>query len=52
MPPEWMWPFSELTNDWFEEVRSRRGETTEDDDRTMVPMTRNEDPRLLALKGR
>lgn len=53
MPAEWMWPFSELTNDWFEEVRARKGlDNDDDDDRTHVPMTKNEDPRLLALRGR
>lgn len=53
MPAEWMWPFSECTNEWFEEVRARKGLNNDDrDDRTQVPMVKNEDPRLLKLKGR
>jgi hypothetical protein len=53
MPEEWMWPYSELVNEWFDEVRARKGLDDDDtDDRTNVPMVRNEDPRLLKLKSR
>jgi hypothetical protein len=53
MPAEWMWPFPDATNEWFEEVRARKGlDDDPNDTRTKVPMTKNEDPRLLALRGR
>jgi hypothetical protein len=51
MPEEWMWPFSECLNEWFDEVRARKGiDDDPDDDREKVPMIKNEDPRLLKLR--
>lgn len=48
-----MWPFPEATNEWFDEVKARKGlDDDPGDDRTKVPMTRNEDPRVLALRQR
>lgn len=50
IPPEWMWPFVEEINDWFQDVKAKRG--VAGDDRDVVEMTKNEDPRIAALRGR
>lgn len=26
MPPHWMWPYEELLNEWFDEVKAKRDE--------------------------
>lgn len=31
MPPEWMWPFTEELEEWFEEVTARRRDGTSRD---------------------
>lgn len=45
MPPEWMWPFSDELDEWFEEVDRRRKEkygSRDDSGDTETPMMRNE----------
>lgn len=43
VPPEWMWSFDDELTEWFEEVKaSRDGDSTQQDDRTEVPMMENE----------
>lgn len=47
IPPEWMWGFDDLLNDWFEEVKAKRGtggsSGDEPDNRTVVPLMENEE---------
>lgn len=47
IPPEWMWSFDDLLNDWFDEVKERRGTggdpDKEADNRTVVPLMENEE---------
>lgn len=50
IPPEWMWPFVDEINEWFGDVKEKRAAPT--DDREVVPLTKNEDPRIARLKGR
>ena len=44
MPPSWMWPFSDSISEWIEDVVHARkdGGKFDRDDRTQVPMTKNE----------
>jgi hypothetical protein len=45
-----MWPFAEEINDWFDQLKADKEETA-GDDRTKVPLMKNEDPRLMRLKN-
>jgi len=51
VPPEWMWTHPEALSEHFDEVRAKRGQSSSDDE-IEAPMTKNEDPRLLALRRR
>lgn len=53
IPPEWMWSHPDALNEWFDDVKANRdvGGGSDDDDE-IVPMTKNEDPRMLSLKRR
>jgi hypothetical protein len=45
MPPEWMWPFDEELESWFEDVERKRKErygNRGDDADSSGPMTENE----------
>lgn len=45
MPPQWMWPFDEELEVWFEEVdrqRKNRFGSSDDDDEPMGAMMQNE----------
>lgn len=50
VPPEWMWTHPDALGEHFDEVRAKRGHSPDGDDEP--PMTKNEDPRLLALRRR
>jgi hypothetical protein len=45
-----MWPFADEVNDWFDEIRTNKEQSAQDN-RTQVPMEKNEDPRLARLKA-
>lgn len=46
IPPEWMWPFDDPLNEWFDDIKRDRAMansgTQTVDDRTEVPMMSNE----------
>lgn len=43
IPPEWMWPFDDLLEEWFEDVKaSHKAGSSEVDNRTVVPMMSND----------
>ena len=42
IPPEWMWPFDEALEEWFDEVKASKLNPQPTDDRTVVPMMENE----------
>jgi hypothetical protein len=52
VPPVWMWLFPEAQNDWFKELDYRRNRDLgkPNDTRDQVPMTENEDPRMVAFR--
>lgn len=50
MPPEWMWPFPDELENWFGDVKAKR--PSPGDDRDVVAMTKNEDPRIAKLRGK
>jgi hypothetical protein len=45
-----MWPFPEEIEGWFGDVKANKAKPG--DDREVVPMTKNEDPRIMALRGK
>ena len=42
IPPEWMWPYDEALNEWFEDVKASHDNPEDRDDREVVPMMTNE----------
>jgi hypothetical protein len=44
-----MWPFNDAVNEWFEDRKDNKPST--EDDREVVPMVKNEDPRLMKMRA-
>lgn len=49
IPPEWMWAFDDLLNEWFDDLKASRGTSNSTPEHTEVPMMENE---LAAGRGR
>ena len=52
IPPMWMWLFPEAQSEWFAELDFRRNRDIgkPNDTREQVPMTENDDPRMVAFR--
>jgi hypothetical protein len=58
MPPEYMWPFVEALNDWFDQVHAHRQSHNMEDDEPpegwedLATTFVNDDPRIAEIKRR